>query len=179
MRANGNNVWVTLIPDLEKDYNSQFVSGTTLRRRDIDQHNYMSLLQQLFQSDDPAMLFNVSNTDVYPSPIAKMVWKYDVGDRVMLARRVDYDLKGKHYFEKPSVVGSFGPDVRTIVRRVAKHSWKLFICPVYELSGLPHAYFYDSELTPALFAEDGKRSSASRLRKARKRRKVAAAAAAK
>jgi hypothetical protein len=179
MRANGNNRWVDLVPKLERHYNSQNVSGTSVRRSHVNQHNYLELLEQLFKTDDPTALFNLSSTDSYPPPIAKMVWRYDVGDKVILARRSDYALKDRHYFEKASVVGAYGPEVRTVVRRVAKHSGKLFVCPVYELSGLEGTFFYDSELRRALFAEDaGKRSSDDRLRKTRRKRKATAAAAA-
>ena len=70
---------------------------------------------------------------------------------MLLARRVDYALKDRHYFEKPSVTGAFGSKIYTITACRTKLSGDYYICPVYELSTLT-GLFYESELSPALYA---------------------------
>jgi hypothetical protein len=152
MRANGDQRWLHLLPGIIRQYNNGFVSGTTVRRMDVNAQNYLKLLEQLQSSDDPTLLFNIGTTTHYPKPLEKLIWRYKIGQKVLLARRVDYTLKNKSNFEKPSLVGSYGPEVYTVTERAGKNNWKLFICPVYRLSGLT-SWFYESEIKPALFAE--------------------------
>jgi PAS domain-containing protein len=178
LRANGDGKWVRLLDGICRDYNDDFVRGTTVRRSQVNQHNYLDLLEQLFRSPEPTMRFNMAETFRSPSGLSRFLWKYKVGDRVLLARRVDYDLRGRHHFEKPSVTGSFGPTVYLVTSCTTKKNWQLFICPVYTLSrrqdGVPlSGKFYEVELAPADFS--GRKAS---RREARLTTAAAAAAAA-
>jgi hypothetical protein len=157
LRANGDGRWVHLVPGICREYNHQLIRGTTVRRSQVDQFNYLRLLEQLYRSPEPTMRFNMAETFRYPSRLSRFLWKYKVGDRVLLARRVDYQLKGKHTFEKPSVTGSFGPTVYVVTSCTTKKNWQLFLCPVYTLSRRSDGValtgkFYEVELAPADFA---------------------------
>lgn len=176
MRANGDKRWVHLLPRFVADHNAGFVTGTDVVRSTVNQHNYVGLLAKMFKTESPTLLFNVSGMEDLPGPLAKLVWRHEVGDKVLLARRSDFSLKGKNSFEKVSVVGAYGPEVHTVARRMAKNNAKLFVTPVYGLAKLPGTWFYENELKPALFAEADKGAAAQkrrrellRLRRARKK----------
>lgn len=155
-RANGDGRWAVHLPGILRDYNAQNVPGTDVRRSGVNQDNYLALLAKLYRSPDPSMRFNMAESFHYPSALSRYLWKYAVGDRVMVARRVDYDLRDKNYFEKPSVAGSFGPAVHTVAACKTKLNADLFLNPAYALKGLS-GLFYESELTPALFDGGGRR----------------------
>jgi hypothetical protein len=80
---------------------------------------------------------------------------------VLLAKRADYTTPSRNTFEKSSLVGAYGQKVYRIEERAGKSNSKLFIVPVYRLSGLT-SWYYESEIKPALFVE--------RRRKFRRRR---------
>lgn len=159
-RANGDGRWARHLPGILRDYNNDIIRGTSLRRRNVTQDNYLSLLGELRRTSEPSLLFNMAEGFRAPSALARFLWRYAVGDKVLLARRVDYDLQDRHYFEKPSVRGAFGPKVYTVTECRTKMNSDLFITPVYGLGTLS-GLFYESELSPALFAADhGNRGTA-------------------
>jgi hypothetical protein len=178
MLANGNHLWVRLVPALMAEYNDRLIPGTSIRRRDVNQHNYLRLLSELYKSTDPTALFNISSSNTYPSPLERLIWRFEVGQKVTLARRVDYSISKRSTFEKPSVAGVFGSKIYTITDRAAKNNWRLFICPVYALSDMPGSWYYESEIREALFADTKEKQRADRLRRFRKKRAVAVTAAA-
>lgn len=162
MRAAGDKRWLRLLPDLTKNHNEQFVTGTNVRRIDVNNENYLTLLEQKYKTEDPSLMFNLGTTTSYPKPLEKLVWRYEVGQKVLLARRVDYTLVGRSNFEKPSLTGSFGPNVYTVTSRAGKNTLGFFIAPVYRLSSLDNTWIYERDLRPALFVEGEKSASASR-----------------
>jgi hypothetical protein len=160
-RANGDKRWLRLLPAVCQNYNDQPVTGTNVKRKTVNQFNYISLLEQLRKSTSPTMLFNIAHTTTYPQPLEPLVFRFKVGEKVLLARRSDYTVKNFSTFEKPSHVGAFGPEVYTVVGRAGKNNWKLFICPVYKLTspstGTLSSWYYESELRVASFATPKKR----------------------
>jgi hypothetical protein len=167
MRANGDGRWVVHVPSLVRDYNNQIVKGSgNVKRKDVNKNNYLDMLEKVYKSTSPSLLFNMGSVPEQSS-LSKFIWKYQVGDSVMLARRVSEDVKGRGdaYFEKPSVKGTFGPKVYKIAGRHTKMNSGLFLCAVYSLRGVPGKY-YQTDLSPALFAGPD-RSSGSRRRRRR------------
>jgi len=159
-RANGDGRWVVHLPGILKDYNSWRIKGTDVRRGDVNQDNYLTLLGKLRRTSEPSMLFNMAETFRAPTALAKFLWRYAVGDKVLLARRVDYALKDRTYFEKPSVSGTYGPTVYTVSACRTKLNADLFLCPVYALAPNLTGWFYESELSPALFANNNNANGA-------------------
>lgn len=154
-RASGDGRWVTHLPGILRDYNQSKIKGTNVRRSDVSQDNYLNLLGQLRHTSEPSLLFNMSEAHNAPSGLSRFLWRYSVGDRVLLARRVDYAIRGKNYFEKPSVAGTFGPRVYTITACRTKLNSEYFLCPVYGLTsdetGPLSGWYYQEEVSPALF----------------------------
>jgi hypothetical protein len=114
MRANGDKRWLHLLPDVVSQYNRQFVTGTTIRRIDVNSENLPALLEQLHDTPEPTLAFTLGTTTSYPEPIEKLIFRYEIGDKVgyfflfggpehstedpflfvqvLLARRSDYTL---------------------------------------------------------------------------------------
>jgi hypothetical protein len=157
-RANDHDgVWAKFLPGICEEHNNELIQGTKVLRSSVNQNNYLSLVGKKYKMNattDPSLLFNMSDAFRSPSRLARFLWRFKVGDQVLLARKVSYELKkdeGYSHFEKPSVVGNFGPKVYTIKACRTKFSGDLYLVPVYELATLT-GLFYESELSPALFA---------------------------
>jgi hypothetical protein len=141
------------LPGILSDYNSRFIKGTKIRRKDASKKNYMKILRQKLKMRDPESYFNTSVMSNFSPTMASKIFKYKKGDKVLLATYVDYSKKPLlGTFEKKSVTGSFGKRVYTVVRSLLKSNSNFFLSIVYQLSGLK-GYFYETELAPALFSE--------------------------
>jgi len=154
IRANGDNRWVRLVPNFVRDHNAQPVTNTNIARNTVNQHNYVGLLSELFKTDSPTLINNISSVEDYPDPLAPLVWKFDLGDKIMLSKQVDFMAKEKSAFSKVSVTGSYGPAVHTVTRRMAKNNSNFFISACYQISSYESVWWYEQELSRALFAED-------------------------
>lgn len=156
MRTSQDGVWIDKIPGILAEYNSRLIPGTTIRRDSVTKENYYSLLEELTKSTDPTMLFNLSRSHSFSPWLQGKLWKYSIGQKVLIAREADYEAKGQQTtkggsFFKRSIEGAWAPTVRTIKDLWLKDS-KYFLTPVYEIQSL-HGLFYESEVLPALFAE--------------------------
>jgi hypothetical protein len=148
-RSAGDGRWVVNLEGLVAEYNSRVIPGTGgVVRKDVTKNNYVQLLEAKYKSTSATSLMNMANLPENSS-LAKFVWKYKVGDAVLLARRVSEDLK-KRIFDKASVVGNYAPQVYRVAGRHTKMNSGLFLCAVYSLEGLPGKY-YQTDLSPALF----------------------------
>ena len=150
-RAHGDGKWLVHLPGILRHYNNDLIRGTTFRRKTVTQYNYISMLAQLRRSPDVSMLFNMQQPFNYGTALGKYLWRYRPGDRVIIARRVNYEIRGHGNFPKVSRTGAFGDKVYSVVACTAKVNSAMFLTPAYRLSGLTSTLFYDSELSPALF----------------------------
>ena len=158
MRARENHVWHDLPDTLCSQINAQVIRGTNIVRSSVTKKNYIVLLQQLYSSSEPTLLFNISSYSNFPPPIARHVWKFEIGDSVLLARKVDWTLKQdeKSMFLKQSVIGSYGRTVFRIFLRKLKAASNFFLTPVYSIESDRHGrlsgYFYETEVGGGLSA---------------------------
>jgi hypothetical protein len=147
--------WIRHVPGIVDDYNSRFISGTSIRRRDAGHANYFKILEQKYGFSNPTVRFNSSVSGNFSSRSAALLFKYPPGTRVLLAREADYTADAgagpQGAFAKRSVTGAYGKIYR-VSHHLLKSSGKFFLTPVYGLEGL-QGLFYESELTPALFSE--------------------------
>ena len=151
--ANNHKKWTSVLPGLIRRYNNEKIGKTNIVRKDVDQYNYLDLIGALKNVDDPTILFNLSGGNAYHPEVSKLIWNYEVGTRVVVARRVDYTLEDQTIFTKPSVKGHFGPKVYTITDRELRHSGDLYIVPIYKVGQLA-GYFNESELRPARWVDE-------------------------
>ena len=176
MAANGDHRWVRLVPSFLQHHNSQVVTGTNLVRNSISQANFMELLQQLYHTETPAMQFTIGTNEGYPDEIARLLFRFDVGDAVILARRSDFSLVDRQKWEKVSTEGSFGPRVHFVARRLGRNSKKNVLVPAYELRDLRGTLFYEFELKRARYADADfdaeKQKRSMRLKRLRRKRQL-------
>jgi hypothetical protein len=76
-----------------------------------------------------------------------ILFKFKVKDKVLLARKASYSEKITA-FDKPSVHGSYGRKVYTVVDCKMKHNKYNYFVPMYKLNGL-EGWYYERELTLA------------------------------
>ena len=105
MEAAGTERWIEIIQQICREQNNLTIAGTNIKRSDVTPQNYVSLLEVLWKSTEPTMLFNLSDGPRYPSALAKYLWAFKPGDKVALARRVNYKLRDYSPYEKVSVKG--------------------------------------------------------------------------
>jgi hypothetical protein len=146
--------WVKHVKTVQDDYNGRYVTGCKgLKRKDVNKRNYLQALRCLYRLEDPTIQFSVSDSANYSERLAAKLFRYNIGDRVILARRSAY-VKGERAtrFEKPSVKGRFGPTTYLIVGRRMKHNKDFFVSATYRLSGLD-GLWYDQEIRKVDYAE--------------------------
>jgi hypothetical protein len=150
MRANPEERdWTVFLPGILRDYNSQKIEGTNVRRNSVNKKNYLGLLEQLYKSKDPDLLFNISSSVNFSPEMRRELFRFSAGDPVLLRKTADYGQKTST-FDKVSVRGSFGTKVYKVRQANLKANGTLFYTPVYSLAGL-RGWFYDAELIPADF----------------------------
>lgn len=136
--------WTRHVNPILEDYNSKFVTGTDIKRSSVNETNYFRVLEDRWKIKDAPTMMSLLTQNSIPKPLSDKIFKYDIGDKVLLSRDANYNLK-QSKFTKRSVTGSFGPDPYIIIARKLKNTRNLFLTPVYglkQLSGL----FYETEL---------------------------------
>ena len=122
MAISSQENWTGMLANLCRHFNGKKIRGTTFRRRDVTAKNFLDYMDELKQSDDVTMLFNAENI---PQSSLKLLrhaakhFKFEVGQRVLLSRKVHYAVveKGaKQSFPKPTVEGSFSPTVYVVTK---------------------------------------------------------------
>jgi hypothetical protein len=180
IRMTGNHRWIELLQKIVRRHNREFLPGQKkLRRSDVDETNWLEAVNASKKSKDSSLLFNISRASDLPPAAESVVWRYKVGDKVLLSRSADFSITGKvKKFEKPSVVGAFGDKVYTISHRDVHLSKDSHYVPVYFLKELHDGLdvCYQEELRPAIYAGESemamRRVRARRLLLAQKRKRL-------
>ena len=150
-RSSPTKNWTQFVDPIVSEYNKQKIEGTAYSRQSIDVSNFNHFLQQKFKTQDPEASF--SGFKIGPFVNAKWnaaIFKFGLGQKVLLSRPANWKEGDKHHFTKHSVVGGFGPNIYTIsgrqLRQSAAKNRTVFVA-VYGLSELgPNLHFYESEL---------------------------------
>lgn len=150
----GGKNWVRFVAPLVEEYNSEKIAGTSYRRRSIKRENFDHFLAQLLKTDQPELTFNGFKAGPFANPDwNKKIFKFDLGQRVLLARRANWKETDEKLtaFTKVSVRGGFGPTVFTVSGRQLRSTknYKVVV-PVYSLAELgPSMHFYTNDLKSA------------------------------
>lgn len=159
--------WIQFVQPIVDEYNKEKIEHTSYSRGSISADNFNHFLSQRLQlhkntsfakqylphfklSDDPTLLFNSSR--IYSSFLSKdwnnSIFTFAPGDKVLLARRSDWNDKTTGVFFKASRWGTFSSDVYTVSSRQLRATkyFKGYV-PVYTLQEIgPDRTFYASEL---------------------------------
>ena len=100
-----------------KRHNSQFIKGTTFKRTQVHEKNFLQFLAQYFDSDSVHNVLSSSTRKSFLSEnLNKQIFKFSPGDTVVLAKSADW-TEGKGLFDKGSSTGSYGTKVYTVQKR--------------------------------------------------------------
>ena len=127
--------WTDILQNCVDAWNDGLLPGTGMKRKHVNKSNYLEVLSRMHGVEDFTPFFNVAATDNLHPELAAHYFRYAVGDKVLLARKVDYakEEKDKAFFEKPSVVGSFSKTIFVITARKLKSDRKLRLLAVYKI----------------------------------------------
>ena len=143
--------WVQFVEPIVSEYNRQKIDSTAYSRQSIDVNNFNDFLGQKFGTKDPEAMFSGFKIGPFLNERWNAaIFKFGLGQKVLLARRANWKEGEKNQFAKHSVVGGFGPKVYTVsgrqLRQSAAKNRKMFVA-VYGLSELgPNLHFYEAEL---------------------------------
>lgn len=157
--------WLQFVKSICDEHNKEIIDKTSYSRNAIDKKNFNHFLEQrlslsskkrkssnIITSSDPTLLFNSAR--IYNGFASekwnKSIFKYNIGDNVLLANRADWNKK-HHAFQKTSQWGTFSATVYTVIGRQLR-STKNFrgYAPMYSLSTFgPDRLFYANELRHA------------------------------
>jgi hypothetical protein len=162
MIAKGTRCWTALVDPIVRSHNVERVPGTRYRRVDVNNNSWLEVAAQKLEADsrrggggpmeDVTTAFNTGTTSESQIPEAwrKRLFKFRVGDRVLLSRRSDYRETNKT-FPKPSVEGAFGSDTYTVIGAYLRNTRTLEKVSVYKIRSdaskrtVP-GFYYDNEL---------------------------------
>ncbi len=139
--------WIDLLQGVVSALNKKQAFGSKLKRSQVNKMNYLDVLDSYYNSQDGTLLQNVNEARSLNESVKKKLFKYQIGDRVFLSRRGDYNVKEQGSFLKPSEKGYFSATPYTIQDLLLKSN-KGYYVKVYKLKKLSGLY-YEDELISA------------------------------
>jgi hypothetical protein len=144
------NRWVAHLPAILEDYNSRNVTGTDIRRRDVDESNYLEVLEQRF-GRSRADFEPLQSAESFSRRLYGQLFRYSPGDRVVVSRSATYGAPSSETapggaFLKRSLKGAYAPAVHVVKSGSLRTAASGAAVPVYHLTGLAGP-FYETELS--------------------------------
>ena len=154
LKHKGGKRWLEYLPAICSEYNKTKIEGTSYRRQAVNRVNFSHFLAQLLKTSEPELTFNSFKAGPFENrDWNRRIFKFDLGDRVLLARRAVWDDESekKKAFTKTSVEGGYGKRIFTVGGRQLRASkWQKSYVPVYSLTELGSSlHFSTNELKPA------------------------------
>jgi hypothetical protein len=107
LEVTGEKNWVRFVDPIVRAHNEEKIEGTSYRRNRISGDNFLHFAAQLLKVRDPELSFNACRVGPFKQEaINNRIFKYKVGDRVLLAVEADWKQKRSGFYKK-SVGGSF------------------------------------------------------------------------
>ena len=99
--------WIQFVDPIVAAYNEEKIVGTSYRRNRVTKENFLDFAGQVLKMKDPELAFNSCRVGPFAQDsINKRIFKYKVGDRVLLAVEADWKKKRSGFYKK-SVEGGF------------------------------------------------------------------------
>jgi len=99
--------WVQFVDPIVEAYNGEKIAGTSYRRNRVTRENFLDFAGQVLKMKDPELAFNSCRVGPFAQDsINKQIFKFRVGDRVLLAVEADWKKKRSGFYKK-SVEGGF------------------------------------------------------------------------
>lgn len=148
MQIKNTKSWHQFLIPIVQEYNNETIAGTSFKRKKVGTHNFLAFLSQLLKLKDPELHFSSSKMNEFVNDTwNRKVFKFQPGDKVLVARRSDWSKKHSAFF-KASHWGTFDPNEFTIGQRQLRLMKGLnHYVPVYSIVELgPKIHFYAEEL---------------------------------
>lgn len=149
--------WVDLIHLVVKNLNDRLVPGTSFKRKDVGEANFMDLLAEKTPgTGDGYSGLNTATTSsraIRSAAWKKKIFKYAIGTRVLVEKRALQSFSLAGAFPKNALLGGRSSEVHIVVASALKKGGAFTQAPVYRLSrvGAPRpleGWYYQSELAP-------------------------------
>ena len=155
--------WIELLESITERYNDQVVKGTDVKRKHVNKANSREVLAKMLDTefiDDFQALNTITMSNTLSPGIRRRVFRFGVGEKVLLARKADPQLKNTT-FSKPSLQGDYGQAVFVVVKQVLRTNREHVLIPMYKLKRSEdgrnkYGLFYESQLVRAGFANTNK-----------------------
>ena len=132
MKQNGTRRWIDYLTPVINEHNRGKISGTHFKRNQIDSSNFFEFMAEKHRVKDFAIFLNSSRimgSNILNKKWLKDIFKFQVGDRVLLARKVSPGEKGSFAIKKPSHVGYFSESIYRVYSRELASTKKLSLLP--------------------------------------------------
>ena len=132
MKQNGTRRWLDYLTPVINEHNRGKISGTHFKRNQIDSSNFFNFMAKKHRVKDFAVFLNSSRirgSNMRNKKWLNAIFKFQVGDRVLLARKVMPDEKGSTFKKKPSHVGYFSETIYRVDSRELASTKKLSLIP--------------------------------------------------
>lgn len=126
--------WIRFLKPIANHLNSRKVPGTNFRRKNVNEFNYIDMLDQKYGGEAYAHL----NTGSVSGSRLKKEWgnrlfKFNLRDRVLVDRRALTGRSRKKLFDKASTEGGYSPRIHVVMRRKLVSGKPGRYVPVYRL----------------------------------------------
>ena len=153
--------WADMVPNFLRWYNAQPVPNTGVPRSKVTAENEDDVLTAKMKAVDATVFSNTRQLDELALGSEENIaraFKFNVGDRVVLARDADFDArisetpgkddrkKRKDIFEKRSVYGSYSDKIHVVSERMLKSARDQTLLPVYRLKDMDDVWLYERQL---------------------------------
>jgi hypothetical protein len=143
----GGKKCVDFLAEAVLAYNNEKIPGTSYKRKAVNKHNFEHFASQLLGKNMENRFSSFKAGPFAHKDWNKKIFKFDLGEKVLLARRANWNAKTSHFL-KVSEKGGFGKQLFTIESRQlrADKSFRQYV-PVYSLKELgPSKHFYEKEM---------------------------------
>ena len=137
MAISGKKQWWQIMAGVQDHYNRAYFPNTKFRRDTINNDNFLDFLDEKWKSQDATVGFNTERMGtrlIRKLPSLHKMFKYRVGDRVIVSRKAHYTAKEKGgRFHKTSTGGHFSRTPYRVTSLQTRSSREGHITPVYTL----------------------------------------------
>lgn len=117
-------VWSDFVRNVVAHHNAQFAGGTTFTRASVTDANFNEYMSEKLKVPDASLRYNTNGMDItgMPPSWGRKLFKFALGDTVLITADSDWTKKKKAPFYKKSVDGTFSSILYTVVRAALRNT---------------------------------------------------------
>ncbi len=120
--------WVRHLPNVVRNLNRKFVSGTSFRRNAVDDGNFDQLLKEIYGEGFAAFRnsSSISDASIGSDAWRRKIFRFHRGQKVRVNRK---SLGQKGTFTKASVEGGYSRETFVVSERSLRSAGQLYMVP--------------------------------------------------